>query len=88
METLTVVADAVANQTSTVEAPSTGASNPIPGIISRILAPVSSAAQAYFWTKIWQEGEARAEADYRAGRFQTFQSGRDAIRYLLNTDED
>lgn len=38
--------------------------------------------QAWFWTRRWQEGEAEAEADIRAGRVQSFESAKEAIDYL------
>ncbi len=39
-------------------------------------------SQAYFWTKRWQEGEKEADEDIKAGRVKTFNSVKEAIRYL------
>lgn len=38
--------------------------------------------QAWFWTKRWQEGEAEAEEDIRAGRVRSFESAKEAIAFL------
>jgi len=36
---------------------------------------VIDSSQAWFWTPSWQEGEAEAEADRKAGHVETFRSG-------------
>ena len=38
--------------------------------------------QAWFWTPRWQAMEAEAEADIRAGRYQTFNNADDFIAWL------
>lgn len=43
--------------------------------------------QLYYWTKEWQDGEAEALRDIRAGRVRRFSSGADAADWLLG-DED
>ena len=40
------------------------------------------AAQAYFWTKRWQEGEKKASEDIRAGRVRTYASAEELIAQL------
>lgn len=42
--------------------------------------------QWYYWTADWQQGEAEAEADIRAGRLESFESMEDVIRALLSDD--
>jgi hypothetical protein len=44
-------------------------------------------AQAYYWTRLWQEGEAEALRELAAGAAATFEDGTAAIRWLLD-DED
>ena len=39
-------------------------------------------SQAYFWTKMWQEGEREADADIKAGRVKTFDSVEELIKDL------
>ena len=70
-------------------APPVGAGtwNSVPDFASLELAPVTSAGQAYYWTRAWQEGEREALADKAAGRSIVFQDARDAIRYLLSEDD-
>lgn len=43
-------------------------------------------SQAYYWTERWQMGEARAMEQLRRGEFQEFESGPDAVRWLLIGD--
>jgi antitoxin MazE len=38
--------------------------------------------QAWFWTERWQEGERKADADIKAGRFHRFDDVGEAIDYL------
>jgi len=38
--------------------------------------------QAWFWSKRWQQGEAEAEADIRAGRVHSFDSANEAVAFL------
>ena len=38
--------------------------------------------QAYFWTKRWQEAEAEADEDIKAGRVKTFDSAEELIKDL------
>lgn len=38
--------------------------------------------QAWFWTKRWQEGEAEAEEDIRAGRVRSFDNAEEGIAFL------
>lgn len=40
------------------------------------------ASQAYFWTKRWQEGEASASVDIRAGRLKQHGSADELIKRL------
>lgn len=49
-----------------------------------ILAPkkLVDKAQAYFWSRGWQEAEKEASDDIRAGRVKTFESVEDLIRDL------
>ena len=39
-------------------------------------------SQAYFWTKEWQEAEKKADEDFKAGRFKTFESVGDFLKDL------
>jgi len=43
---------------------------------------VVDAAQAWFWTKGWQEGEREAEADIRSGRVKRFKGVKDLAKDL------
>jgi len=45
------------------------------------------AAQLYYWSRTWQEGEARALEDLNAGRSRVFNDPRELARYLLRPDE-
>lgn len=49
--------------------------------------PVVSKDDLYFWTAGWQLSEFRAGADLKEGRYQTFDSADEAIRYLLRPDD-
>ena len=44
-------------------------------------------SQAYYWTPEWQEAEAEADADIKAGRVKSFDSVDEAIAYLLGEEE-
>jgi len=43
---------------------------------------VIDATQAWHWTKEWQEGERKADADLAAGRVETFDSAEEFIEAL------
>ena len=45
-------------------------------------------AQAYFWSKRWQQAEQEAEADLENGRYQDFESMDDFIRSLQQEPEN
>lgn len=47
------------------------------------LPPFIPADQLYYWTRVWQEGEAKAIADIAAGRSRVFSDPRELARYLL-----
>jgi hypothetical protein len=47
---------------------------------------VTSVAQAYYWTRIWQESERESLAAFARGEGHTFDNGDAAIRYLLSND--
>lgn len=44
------------------------------------------ASQAWFWTKEWQQREKKAEADYRAGRYQTARNIKEFLKELHHED--
>ena len=58
----------------------------IPEGASRRIVPVTSVAQAYYWTRVWQEGERESLAAFARGKGHTFENGDAAIRYLLSND--
>ncbi len=43
--------------------------------------------QAYYWTRIWQQGEQESRSELERGLGRRFASGREAIRWLLSDDE-
>ena len=44
--------------------------------------------QLYYWTSAWQENERAALRELADGECREFDSGDDAIRWLLSDDED
>jgi hypothetical protein len=44
--------------------------------------------QLWFWSDEWQAGERESEADYKAGRFETFDSIDDFIKSLESTGHE
>jgi antitoxin PrlF len=54
------------------------------GVIQIRAKKLIDAAQAWFWTPEWQEGEREASADIEAGRMDVFMSGED---FLASLDE-
>lgn len=42
--------------------------------------------ELYFWTSTWQAGERAAQADFESGNFEKFSSGKEAVRWLLDSD--
>ena len=48
-------------------------------LIPQVSIPVS---QAYFWTKRWQEGEAKASQDIQAKRLRHHRSAADLVAHL------
>lgn len=49
--------------------------------------PSIPAAQRYFWTKVWQAGEAESREDLAAGDVRRFDDPLEAIRWLLSEDD-
>lgn len=45
-------------------------------------------AQAWFWSPSWLAGEAEAQADIRAGRFERFDSSEHFLKSLGASDEE
>ena len=60
----------------------------VPVGASRDIPPVLNSSQAYYWTRIWQQGEREALEELRQGQGRVFADSRDAVRWLLSTDED
>jgi hypothetical protein len=45
--------------------------------------PLPSRDDAYYWTAAWQSGERRSLNDYKTGRYESFENGREAVRWLF-----
>jgi bifunctional DNA-binding transcriptional regulator/antitoxin component of YhaV-PrlF toxin-antitoxin module len=55
------------------------------GVIELRPQRVIDASQAWFWTERWQRMEQEAEADFAAGRFQTFDDAESFLNDLEAT---
>jgi hypothetical protein len=64
------------DSTTNVQITSRGA---LPSVINR--------AQAYYWTRAWQAGEAESHRDLEQGDVMRFRDADSALRWLLSTDE-
>lgn len=53
---------------------------PVGGLLIESL--LTAVEQAYFWTPEWQAKEEAADADLKAGRYQTFDSMDDMLTFL------
>lgn len=42
------------------------------------------ADQSYYWSRLWQSGEAESRANLEAGNFKSFDDPLDAVRHLLD----
>jgi hypothetical protein len=62
------------------------AHSPLPANASRQIAPLTSRAEAYYWTHTWQAGEKETLDALAAGQGQAFDNADEAIRWLLSTD--
>ena len=60
----------------------------IPDRASRTIPPLTDANQAYYWTRVWQEGERETLAELSRGNGKTFDSGKEAIAWLLDHSAD
>lgn len=59
------------------------------GVMAQTTIPaIVPASQLLFWTSAWRAAEAEADADYQAGRVQSFNRPDDLVRWLLSTDDD
>ncbi len=45
------------------------------------------ASQLYYWTRAWQAAERCAAAELARGEGRQFESGADAVRWLLSDDD-
>lgn len=54
---------------------------------SRTVAPLTSQAQAYYWTHAWQTDEAETLASLAEGNGHVFTDAQAAIRWLLSSDD-
>lgn len=57
-----------------------------PSRLTRTVPAFIPVDEEFYWTSKWQEGERRALADLKAGRFRQFSDPLDAIRWLLSED--
>lgn len=62
--------------------------SPLPGGGPRTLPSFLTRAQLYYWTSVWQAGEAEALGELEAGEGRVFPDGQAAVRWLLSEDED
>jgi hypothetical protein len=76
-----------ANTEATMVAETVTTWNSIPEWVSTDIPPLSTSSQAYYWTRIWQQGEKEALAELNAGKGRVFGNARDAIRWLLDTKD-
>ena len=60
----------------------------LPGVTLSFFPSVVTRPQAYYWSKVWQEGEAEALSEIQAGETVRFDNPRDAVRWLLAADDD
>ena len=44
--------------------------------------------QAYYWSKVWQRDERESLRDIELGRVNFFETGSDAVPWLLSEDDD
>lgn len=56
------------------------------GVIRLVPQVTIDRAQAYFWTRRWQEGEREADEDIQAGRVEEFKDVEEAVAYLDELD--
>ena len=64
-----------------------GSTSPLPGNVSRRIAPLSSLEQAYYWSKTWQESETETLDALANGEGRVFGTAQETIRWLLSADE-
>lgn len=55
--------------------------------VRRRVPVIIPSSQEYYWTWEWQDGEREALRDLRAGRSRVFNTGADAVRWLLADDD-
>ena len=46
------------------------------------------ASQRYFWTRLWQAGEAESAEDIATGAVRRFDNPLDAVRWLLSGEDE
>ena len=68
---------------STVDVYAASAATTLPRGVPKHMPTMIPRSQLYYWTRAWQEGEAKAIADIEAGRSQVFSDPRELARYLL-----
>lgn len=55
---------------------------------SHQMPPAISRAQAYYWSRAWQAGEAESLVELQAGHGRVFRDPTDLARYLLGVDDE
>jgi len=65
---------------------SLAASNASPGL-RRVVPTFIPSDEILYWTRRWQEGEAESAAARASGEAREFETGRDAVRWLLSEDD-
>lgn len=78
---MVIEATATATNSIMVVPSSAGANTPVP--LSPLVIP---ADQAYYWTQIWQAGEAESRADLVVGQAELFVDAKSAIRWLFSAE--
>ncbi len=51
------------------------------------LPTIVNRAEAYYWTRAWQAGEAESLAEIQRGEVESFTGGAAAVRWLLSEDD-
>ncbi len=54
---------------------------------SHAIAPLTSRSQAFYWSRVWQEGETETLESLAEGKGKRFETGEEAIRWLLTAED-
>jgi hypothetical protein len=85
---MTITYTGIATSSSSATGIVVGAATTLPSNVASSGGPIAVGLdELFFWTRKWQADEAESLEARRRGEVRTFDTGRDAVRWLLDCED-